>query len=89
VDEIDFSPFFRQLGARLRAQRVHAKLSQEDMISRGFSARHWQQIEHGRPITLTTLLRACMVFGVSPAAILRGLGVPRSPRSGARAPHRR
>jgi hypothetical protein len=24
------------------------------MISFGFSARHWQQIEAGRPITLTT-----------------------------------
>jgi hypothetical protein len=25
--------------------------SQEDMISFGFSARHWQQIEAGRPLT--------------------------------------
>jgi hypothetical protein len=29
------------------------------MISFGFSASHWQQIEAGRPITLTTLLRIC------------------------------
>ena len=34
------------------------------MISLGFSARHWQQIEAGRPITMTTLLRICDVFKV-------------------------
>jgi DNA-binding XRE family transcriptional regulator len=38
--------------------------SQEDMISFGFSARHWQQIEAGRPITVTTLLRICAMFRV-------------------------
>ena len=27
------------------------------MISFGFSARHWQQIDAGRPITMTTLLQ--------------------------------
>ena len=39
-------------------------LSQEDMISFGFSARHWQQIEAGRPITVKTLLRISETFGV-------------------------
>jgi hypothetical protein len=34
------------------------------MISCGFSARHWQQIEAGRPITMTTLLRICRVFEI-------------------------
>lgn len=47
--------------------------SQEDMLSFGFSTRHWQQIEAGRPITLTTLFRVCDVFEVTPEKLLRGL----------------
>jgi hypothetical protein len=47
--------------------------SQEDMISFGFSARHWQQIEAGRPITMATLLRICEVSHVSAANLLLGL----------------
>jgi DNA-binding Xre family transcriptional regulator len=43
------------------------------MISFGFSSRHWQQIEAGRPITMTTLLRICDVFKVQIAAVVRGL----------------
>lgn len=47
--------------------------SQEDMISYGFSARHWQQIEAGRPITVSTLLRICAVFEISIDRLVRGL----------------
>ncbi len=47
--------FFRALGQRVRRLREKSGYSQEDMISFGFSARHWQQIEAGRPITATTL----------------------------------
>jgi hypothetical protein len=47
--------------------------SQEDMISFGFSARHWQQIEAGRPITVSTLLRICGVFKTSLERLVRGL----------------
>jgi len=36
----------------------------EDMIPYGFSARHWQQIERGRRINVTTILRICAVFQV-------------------------
>jgi DNA-binding Xre family transcriptional regulator len=43
------------------------------MISYGFSARHWQQIEAGRPITVSTLLRICDVFEVSVARLVGGL----------------
>ena len=46
-------------------------LTQEDMIGHGFSARHWQQVEAGRPITLKTLVRACAAFDVLPSVILR------------------
>jgi methylglyoxal synthase len=43
------------------------------MISFGFSARHWQQIEARRPITVATLLRICEVFQVPVARLLQGL----------------
>jgi DNA-binding Xre family transcriptional regulator len=43
------------------------------MISFGFSARHWQQIEAGRPITVTTLLRICDVLKVRADRLIRNL----------------
>jgi transcriptional regulator with XRE-family HTH domain len=65
--------FFRALGAKVRDLRKKRGYTQEDMISCGFSARHWQQIEVGRPITVTTLLRICEVFEVSMEKLVRGL----------------
>ena len=65
--------FFRALGIRVRDLRKKHGYTQEDMISCGFSARHWQQIEAGRPITVTTLLRICEVFEVSMEKLVRGL----------------
>jgi transcriptional regulator with XRE-family HTH domain len=58
----------------VRGLRKKHGYSQEDMISFGFSARHWQQIEAGRPITVTTLLRICEVFEVSMSKLVKGLG---------------
>ena len=69
----DQAKFFIRMGERVRKLRKAAGLSQEDMISFGFSARHWQQIEAGRPITVTTLLRICEAFRVPVAQLLRGL----------------
>ena len=57
----------------MRQLRKDHGYSQEDMLSFGFSTRHWQQIEAGRPITVTTLLRICEVFEVSMAKLVRGL----------------
>ena len=65
--------FFRQLGQRVKDLRVKHSYTQEDMISLGFSARHWQQIEAGRPITLTTLLRICRVFSTPMERVVKGL----------------
>jgi len=70
---IDHAQFFRRLGKRVRELRRKRGHSQEDMISFGFSARHWQQIEAGRPITLTTLLRICEALDVRLTTILAGL----------------
>lgn len=69
----DQEKFFNRLGERVRELRKSRGLSQEDMISFGFSARHWQQIEAGRPITVTTLLRICEAFKVPVARLLQGL----------------
>ena len=70
---VDQEKFFRALGRRIRKLRERKGYSQEDMISFGFSARHWQQIEAGRPITVRTLLRICDVFKVSMSRLVRGL----------------
>ena len=43
------------------------------MLAFGFSVRHWQQIEAGRPITVSTLLRICDAFRVSAAQLVRKL----------------
>jgi transcriptional regulator with XRE-family HTH domain len=72
-DDLDFTPFFKELGSRLRKQRIRHSFTQEDMIGFGFSARHWQQVEAGRAITIKTLVRACRVFGVNLSTVLRGL----------------
>jgi DNA-binding Xre family transcriptional regulator len=73
LDLADHTRFFRAFGMRVKNLRKAKGWTQEDMISRGFSARHWQQIEAGRPITMTTLLRICQVFSVRPDRLLRGL----------------
>ncbi len=65
--------FFRALGQRVRELRKKHGYSQEDMISFGFSARHFQQIEAGRPITVTTMLRLCEVLEVPMAKLVKGL----------------
>ena len=69
----DHVKFFKALGQRVKQLRKKKGYSQEDMISFGFSARHWQQIEAGRPITVTTLLRICEVLKVPIDHVVRGL----------------
>jgi hypothetical protein len=64
--------FFRALGHRIRSYRTDRKLSQEDMISYGFSVRHWQMIEAGRPSTLFTLLRICEAFDIQAEQLVAG-----------------
>jgi transcriptional regulator with XRE-family HTH domain len=57
----------------MRELRLQHGLSQEDMILFGFSGKHWQQLEAGRPITVTTLLRACEALGISITETVRDL----------------
>jgi transcriptional regulator with XRE-family HTH domain len=65
--------FFLAFGKRVRELRIQHGRSQEDMTSFGFSARHWQQIEGGRPITVTTLLRICEAFQIPAERLIQGL----------------
>jgi transcriptional regulator with XRE-family HTH domain len=73
---IDATLFFAALGHRVRNLREQRGLTLEDMIARGFSARHWQQVEKGRPISCTTLLRIASVFGVSVSSLVHSLARP-------------
>ena len=70
----NYGRFFRALGHRVRTLRTDRKLSQEDMYNYGFSVRHWQMIEAGRPFTMFTLLRICEAFEVLPEQVVGGLG---------------
>jgi transcriptional regulator with XRE-family HTH domain len=65
--------FFLAFGNRVRDLRRKHGYSQEDMNSFGFSARHWQQIEAGRPITVSTLLRICEAFKIPSERLVQGL----------------
>jgi transcriptional regulator with XRE-family HTH domain len=65
--------FFLAFGKRVRELRRKHGHSQEDMNSFGFSARHWQQIEAGRPITVSTLLRICEAFKIPAERLVHGL----------------
>jgi transcriptional regulator with XRE-family HTH domain len=70
---VDENQFFAALGERVKKLRRSKGFTQEDMIGFGFSARHWQQIEAGRPITVTTLLRICDTFSIRAARLIEGL----------------
>ena len=69
----DYVDFFKSLGRRIRGLRENAGYSKQDMVSLGFSARHWQQIEAGRPITVVTLLQICEILEIESDDLLRGL----------------
>jgi transcriptional regulator with XRE-family HTH domain len=70
---VDESKFFRALRTRIKGLRKGQRYTQEDMISLGFSARHWQQIEAGQPITLRTLMKICDTFDIQAGRLLEGL----------------
>jgi hypothetical protein len=71
---VDEKQCFAALGERVNGLRRSKGLTQEDMVGFGFLARHWQQIEAGRPITvITTLLRVCDTFSIRAALLIEGL----------------
>lgn len=66
----DFDRFCRALGRRVKALRIKQTFTQEDMMDRGFSLRHYQRIEAGRSITLRTVWKLARAFRVSPRTVL-------------------
>jgi transcriptional regulator with XRE-family HTH domain len=65
--------FFRALAQKIRRMRLQKGYTVEDMEYFGFSSRHWQQIEKGRPLTGRTILRVCDAFRTSIPSLLQGL----------------
>ena len=74
LGSLDMPAIFRTLGKRIRALRLESGWKQEDMQARGFSLRHWQFIEEGRPITVRTLLRVAAALEVPLERIVAGIG---------------
>lgn len=69
----EYKFFFKLLGVRVRHLRLSHGWTQEQMSEFGFSLRHYQQIEFGRPINLKTALRLADAFKVDIARLFRGL----------------
>ena len=63
----------RQVGDRIRAARLHANLSQQDIVARtGMDRSAYQDIEHGRTSPLLdTLFRIADAIGVDLADLVR------------------
>jgi transcriptional regulator with XRE-family HTH domain len=72
-----YGEMFRELGNRYRRLRTQRGLVQEDAMEYGFSVRHYQQLEAGRPHNLKTLFRLAQMLGVSPENLIKGLGAGR------------
>jgi transcriptional regulator with XRE-family HTH domain len=75
----DFERYCIAVGKRARELRSEAGLTQEDMMGRGFSLRHYQRIEAGRSVTLRTLWKLAQAFGVQLRDLLPRAARPRKP----------
>lgn len=71
--------FFKTLGRRLRELRKNAGYTLGEMASFGFSVRHWQQIEAGRPITVTTMPGISEVLEIKLEDVLHGFNQDNHP----------
>lgn len=72
-----YSLAFKEIGKLYSAERARLDRVQEDVIDYGFSVRHYQQLEAGRPHSLTTLFRVAEMYGVPPSKFLQGLNLPK------------
>jgi len=68
-----YDRLFKELGSRYRKARLTKGMVQEDVLEHGFSVRHYQQLEAGRPHSLSTLFRVAEMFNLDPAEVLKGL----------------
>jgi transcriptional regulator with XRE-family HTH domain len=70
VGDAEFNRFCRAFGVRVRRVRVGKGLTQEDMMDRGFSLRHYQRIEAGRSVNLRTLWKLGRALDLPPSQLL-------------------
>lgn len=68
--EQSFERFCEAFGRHVRTLRERHGLTQEDMMERGFSLRHYQRIEAGRSVTLRTVWKLALAFEVNPREVL-------------------
>jgi transcriptional regulator with XRE-family HTH domain len=73
MTEAHYSKVFIKLGQKIRKLRLDSGMVQEDMLDHGFATRHYQRIEGGLPISVTTAIRLSKVFGVSLADLFKDL----------------
>ena len=71
---------FAKLGARYRKLRLERKMVQEDVLGHGFSVRHYQQLESGRPHSLKTFFRVAKMFNIDPEKLIKGIFNVKRPR---------
>jgi len=73
-----YGQVFIKLGQKYRALRLKRDMVQEDVIEYGFSVRHYQQLEAGRPHSLATLFRLAEMYQTPPETLIKGLIKPKS-----------
>jgi hypothetical protein len=88
---MEYKREFKMLASRYKKLRLDKGMVQEDVQEHRFSVRHYQQLEAGRPHSLTTFFRLSSMFGVNPEVLLKGLFNGHNGRNGHKSmkkPHR-
>lgn len=78
--QVEYQIEFEKLGERYRKLRLRRKMVQEDVIGHGFSVRHYQQLESGRPHSLKTFFRLAEMFEENPEKLIKGILHVRRPQ---------
>ena len=73
VDKVEYLNEFGRLGVRYRKMRLEREMVQEDVLAHGFSVRHYQQLEAGRPHSLKTFFRLSKMFAIHPEELIKGI----------------
>ncbi len=71
--DAEFEKFFKSFDVRLRKLRKQRGWTQEDMLDYGFATRHYQRIEQGLQISMTTALRLAKAFGIKLSILIKGI----------------
>lgn len=64
---------FKRLGVRYKELRLKNEMVQEDVLEYGFSVRHYQQLESGRPHSLRTFIRLAQMFDIAPEKLIKDM----------------